>query len=99
MIDIFNKRWHGIKAEALGEPGKYEMVVIRVQTTDKGPWQTLNDDELQLLLIEHNRIIHNKSKPQFDVAAQVKALGADSLLTKKKVKKPSTATKKKDKKK
>jgi hypothetical protein len=88
MIDIFNKRWHGIQAQHIGE-GKYAMDVIQIQTSDKGPWQALTASEVAMLLAEHNKIIHNNEKPRFDVAAQVKALGADSLLppSKKKAKK------------
>lgn len=94
MIDIFNKRWHGIQGCTVGE-GKFAMSVIRVQTTDQGPWQALNEDEIKKLLIDHNKAINI---PQFDLKAQVKKLGADSLLppTKKKTK---AVAKKKGKKK
>lgn len=61
MIDIFNKRWHGIQGQTVGE-GKYQMHVIRVQTADQGPWQALNEAELAKLLVEHNQNIYMRDR-------------------------------------
>jgi hypothetical protein len=82
MIDIFNKRWYGIQGETVGE-GKYAMNTIRVQTSDQGPWQALNETEIASLLSEHNQAVHTKV-PRHNIAAQVKKLGTDSLLPPKK---------------
>ena len=85
-MNIFNVRWHGIQGCTVGE-GKYQMHVVRVQTSKDGPWQALNEGELDQLIVDHNKSIN---KPRFNIADQVKKLGADSLLptSKKKVSLP-----------
>lgn len=78
-MNMLNKRWFAIKGETVGE-GKYAMSVVRVQTSKDGAWQALTNQEIDLLIIEHNKAVNI---PRFDLKAQVKKLGADSLLPKK----------------
>ena len=54
---IFGRRWYGIKGETIEPGNKYELSVVRVQTTKDGPWQALTDKELEQLLVEHNQVI------------------------------------------
>lgn len=51
--------WYGIKGETVGE-GKVAMSVVRVQTSKDGHWQALNNDEINRLLIEHNKNVTKK---------------------------------------
>lgn len=78
-ISIFSMRWHGIKGETIERGSKYQMNVIRVQTTKDGAWQSLNDGELLRLISEHNQ---NLNAPAIDLKKQIKKLGSDSLLPK-----------------
>ena len=74
---IFNKRWYGIEVHAFSNMN-HEQAVLRVQTKKDGPWQSLTADEIQQLMQMHNKAI--KPTPRFNLANQVKVLGATSEL-------------------
>ena len=61
---IYGMRWYGIKGETIEPGSKYEMSVIRVQTSKDGAWQALTEPELDQLLMEHNQAIANKPKAE-----------------------------------
>lgn len=85
---IFGRRWYGIKGETIEPGSKYELSVVRVQTTKDGPWQALTDKELEQLLVEHNQVIALREQIANDPRQKAKEQKA-AQEPKKKVKSPA----------
>lgn len=87
---IYTKRWHGIKGETIGDGTKYAMQVVRVQTEKDGPWQSLNDKELEQLLSDHNKLMYDNGE-----ALMPKKLPTTKVIEKAQARKPKKKAKKK----
>jgi hypothetical protein len=88
-------RWHGIKGETIGAGTPHAMEVIRVQTSKDGPWQSLDDVEIEALLVLHNKSLEQPKPKEVKIDAGQRGAAKEAAAARKSmVPKPKAKAKK-----